>query len=226
MEAPPTVTAVLFDLDETLLDRTRSLHGFLSDQHARFAASLGNVDVTTWGERFLALDARGSVPKARVYPALLAEFGGDAGSARALLDDFADNCCRHALPVPGMAEVLETLRRRGLPLGVVTNGETTFQGRHIAALGLSDLVDTVLVSETEGVRKPDPAIFRRAAERLEVTPGGCVFVGDNPRADVLGAAAAGMHPVWFRRGLSWPDDLPPNPGRAIDELPGLLALIT
>jgi putative hydrolase of the HAD superfamily len=65
----------------------------------------------------------------------------------------------------------------------------------------------VLVSEAEGLRKPDPLIFRRAAERLGVEAGECLFVGDNPEIDIIGAAAAGMQTAFFVSTTPWPDGL-------------------
>jgi putative hydrolase of the HAD superfamily len=215
--------AVLFDLDETLLDRTTSLRAFLGDQFKRFAAELGAVEQNEWEARFLALDARGSVHKSKVYPMLLAEFGGEPTAATPLFKDYAFNCCKHARPFDGMAEVLSALRERGKRLGVVTNGESVFQRRHIKALALAGVVDAVLVSDEEAVRKPDAELFLRAASRLGVEPAACLFVGDNPSADVLGAAAAGMETLWFRCGQEWPPGLPGNPGGAIDTLVEVLA---
>ena len=213
------IAAVLFDLDETLLDRTHSLVAFLADQHAHFADLLGDAPFEAWRDRFLALDARGHVHKSVVYPAILAEFGGDLDAVGVLLTDYQGNCCRHARGFPGMVETLAVLRGRGLKLAIVTNGETAFQTRHIDALGLDALVDAVLISETEGLRKPEAALFRRAAERLRVRPENCLFVGDNPVADILGAHAAGMKTVWFRNGQSWPHDIDAMPGTSIESLP-------
>ncbi len=72
------IGAVLFDLDETLLDRSTSLRAFLADQWKRFALRLGKTSFDEWRDRFLALDRRGQVNKKIVYAALLAEFGGYA----------------------------------------------------------------------------------------------------------------------------------------------------
>jgi putative hydrolase of the HAD superfamily len=83
----------------------------------------------------------------------------------------------------------------------------------------------VLISEAEGVRKPEQAIFERAARRLGVESRQCLFVGDSPTADVLGAHAAGMRTAWFRCGMTWPPDLAPAPGPAIDALSEVLRLI-
>ena len=63
---------------------------------------------------------------------------------------------------------------------------------------MASFFDVVLISEAEGVRKPDRAIFARALERCGVAPADAIFVGDHPEVDVAGARAAGMVPVWKR----------------------------
>jgi putative hydrolase of the HAD superfamily len=219
------IAAVIFDLDETLFDRTNSLANFLEDQHSRFGDRLGVAGFGAWRDKFLTLDKRGHVPKSLVYPEILASFGGDATAADDLLLDYRNRRCRFARPFPGMAHTLSVIRLRGLAIGIVTNGETEFQSRTIEALGLRELVDVVLISEAEGIRKPDEAIFRRAASRLNAQTGECLFVGDNPVADVLGAHSAGMKTAWFRSGVIWPSDLEPPPGPAISALPEVLGLI-
>jgi putative hydrolase of the HAD superfamily len=219
------ISAVLFDLDETLLDRTHSLIGFLVDQYARFWRRLGTASVDAWCSRFVALDARGQVHKSAVYPAILSEFDGDSRIADVLLADYRERCCRHARPLPGMVDTLQTLRAQAIALGIVTNGETDFQTRHIEALELHRLVDEILISQAEQLRKPDMALFTRAAERLQVKPANCLFVGDNPVADIMGAHRAGMQTAWFSCGLPWPDDIAPLPGAAIDALVQVLGLV-
>lgn len=61
------VDAVLFDLDETLLDRTNSLKAFLRDQFEQHADHLGHVRSNEWWAQFLVLDRRGHVHKSVVY---------------------------------------------------------------------------------------------------------------------------------------------------------------
>ena len=58
-------------------------------------------------------------------------------------------------------------------------------------------VDLCMVSGDEQVHKPDLEIFRRAASRLGVACGSCLYVGDHPVNDIEGAAAAGMRPVYI-----------------------------
>jgi putative hydrolase of the HAD superfamily len=188
----------------------------------RFRHVLSEIPFEAWSQRFLALDARGSVHKSVVYPALVEEFGADASVATALLDDYVDGCCRHAVAFEGMKDTLSALRKRGKRLGILTNGETLFQSRHIDALCLGDLVDEILISQAEGLRKPEAQLFHRAAARLAIKPSDCLFVGDNPSADILGAHAAGLQTAWFRCGQVWPAHLEPNPGPTIGCLPELL----
>lgn len=87
--------------------------------------------------------------------------------------------------------VLSSLRRRSLVLGIVSNTDGRLQedmnGTELGAL-FSILID----SEVVGLRKPDPRIFRLAAERAELEPADCWFVGDDAHIDVRGALTAGF----------------------------------
>lgn len=217
--------AVLFDLDGTLHNRAATLASFLPDQVRRFAGCLGDVTPGAWVARFLALDDRGRAPKEEVYPALLAAFGGEPKLAHALIGDYYRASPSHALPMPGMAAALAAARGAGLRLAIVSNGRADLQDNMIAALGLNTMVDTVLVSEREGVRKPEAELFLRASGRLGMAPSECLFVGDDPVADIMGASAAGMAAAWLSAGTPWPGGLPPCPGAVIaslDELGNLL----
>jgi len=219
----PATAAVIFDLDETLLDRGSSLAAFLNDQYGRFSEHLGRVDRDTWRQRFLVLDERGYVHKSIVYPAIVREFGGSEYAVDDLLNDYYERSSRFSRAFAGMTETLAALRARGLKLGIITNGETAFQTRNIHALGLGSLVDEILISEAEGLRKPEAALFHRAATRLNVAPPQCIFVGDNPTADVGGALAAGMRGIWFSPQGEWLEKTPQPPTiRRLEDVFGLL----
>jgi putative hydrolase of the HAD superfamily len=60
------------------------------------------------------------------------------------------------------------------------------------------MFDSIVISDAEGIGKPDRRIFHRALEELNVTASQAVFVGDHPEVDVAGARAAGMRAVWRR----------------------------
>lgn len=217
--------AVLFDLDETLLDRTATLTEFLKSQYASYRDQLGDVSCREWINTFLEMDNYGEVRKRVVYPAILREFGGNFEIAQFLDDDYHDRCVAFARGAERLQQVLKIIRASGRRLAIVTNGETKNQSKYIEKLGLYEMVDAVLISEAEGLRKPDPGLFVRAADLVKVSPQRCLFVGDNPIADMAGANAAGMSTAWLRRKRTWPSDITSLPSFIIETLPDVLRVL-
>ena len=87
----------------------------------------------------------------------------------------------------GAVEVLETLQRLGIALGLVTNGTVRVQAQKLDILGLRSYFRTVVVSEAVGVEKPHAAIFQHALDGLGLRADHAWFVGDHPENDILGA---------------------------------------
>ena len=102
--------------------------------------------------------------------------------------------------LPDAADTLAALRRRGLRLGLITNGESRLQNAKVDLCGLRPLLDLSAVSGDEGIHKPDPRLFRRIAARLGVAAEDCLFVGDNVKNDIEGALSAGMQAAWIDLG--------------------------
>jgi putative hydrolase of the HAD superfamily len=99
--------------------------------------------------------------------------------------------------------LLESLRDRGLRLGLVSNAldPPELLHRDLQQLGVAERLDVAVFSSEVGWRKPHPAIFERALDALEVPAEHVLFVGDTISTDIAGAAALGMHTcqaVWFR----------------------------
>jgi putative hydrolase of the HAD superfamily len=215
------IAAVLFDLDGTLYDRDVLALSLFEQQYAAFASELRGVS----RERFLRdvheMDHHGHGVKETGYPALVRAWGLEVELADRLFAHFWDNFDEHCRAHTDTHETLAELRRRGLKLGVITNGPGVLQRRKLAVLGLDRAFDAVLVSDEEGVGKPDAEIFRRALARLGVAAHQAVFVGDHPVADVEGAHLAGLLAVW-KFVPYWPPVVTQAP--VIRELSELLAL--
>jgi putative hydrolase of the HAD superfamily len=96
-------------------------------------------------------------------------------------------------PEPRMVDAVRAARRAGLRTGLISNT----WGPLAASDSLTDLFDSEVRSGDEGLRKPDPEIYRLAAERLGVATAECVFVDDIP-ANVEGARAVGMWAILHR----------------------------
>jgi putative hydrolase of the HAD superfamily len=158
--------AVLFDLDGTLLDRDKSIEQFISVQYDRLDRQLSHIPKTDYTNRFIELDYYGHVWKDKVYQALVVEFKIYAIDWQELLDDYETQFQFHCVPFPFLVEMLDNLKRQGYLLGIVSNGRGEFQMRAISGLGIQDYFNVILISETEGIKKPQPEIFHRAIEKL------------------------------------------------------------
>ncbi|KRE49301.1 HAD family hydrolase [Paenibacillus sp. Soil522] len=189
------IQAVIFDLDGTLLDRDRSLLHFVEEQYDRIIKPKFAVDKESYISRFIELDSRGYVWKDRVYQSLIREFELPL-DWNMLLDDYKAGFSAHAAPFSHAIALLGSLVSKGYKLAMITNGFGDFQAGNIQALGIANYFDDILISEVEGLRKPDPAIFLRAADKLGVKPAECVYVGDHPINDVFASKAVGMKGIW------------------------------
>jgi HAD superfamily hydrolase (TIGR01549 family) len=127
---------------------------------------------------------------------------------------------------PENAKALHTLRSAGFRLGLVSN--ITLLGdmvrEDIDHLGILDLFDAIVLSCEERVRKPHPAIYAAALDRLGIEGRSAIFVGDRLREDIAGPQQAGMRAVLtcqFRQEMPGPDT--PRPDAVIDRLAALPA---
>lgn len=109
-----------------------------------------------------------------------------------------------AVPVkPGVPELLEELRSRGIPAAVATSSRAAHAVGHLGAAGLLDLFETVVARDDVTHPKPHPEPYLTAARRLAVAPGACLAIEDS-HSGVRAAHAAGLQTVMV------PDLVPPS----------------
>ncbi|MGH3311330.1 MAG: HAD family hydrolase [Streptomyces sp.] len=94
-------------------------------------------------------------------------------------------------PAASMVDLARAARAKGMVLGLLSNSFGTDPFDPYAHCGIWDLFDVHVVSEREGVAKPDPAIYQRALDRMQVPAEECVFVDDN-QLNLPPAVAVGM----------------------------------
>jgi len=110
-------------------------------------------------------------------------------------------------PYPGVRQVLATLHDRGLPLGIVTDAESGNAAKRLNKAGLARFFRTVVTPDRSGARKPDPAPFLLALSELKMAAEKTALVGDSIRRDIAPAQRIGMVTVYARYGDWYRTDL-------------------
>ncbi|MGM0846740.1 MAG: HAD family hydrolase [Bacillota bacterium] len=188
--------AILFDLDRTLHDRDASVLQFLKVQHQRLNEIHHSSIPYAYIDRFIELECNGYVWKDKVYSALSDEFSLPL-TPQELLHEYETGFHPHCLEIDGASSLLNLLKKNGFKVGLVTNGMTDMQNNTINSLGIRAYFDSIIISEEAGIKKPDPAIFKMAAELLETSPSECLYVGDHYENDIAAAHKAGMKAAWL-----------------------------
>lgn len=215
------IKAVIFDLDGTLLDRDTSLSAFIESQYDRLNEVLKHIPRKQFCDRFIELDAKGYVWKDQVYAQLAKEYAIQGISPEELLKDYLKNFAIHCQPFPHLIAMLEALKRSAFRLGIITNGRGQFQLDNIQALNIASYFDVLLISEWEGLKKPDSAIFQRALEKLGVLAEEAVYIGDHPKNDIQAAKTAGILGIW-KRDPFWEPEPSGLSIESLSEIPDLI----
>jgi len=203
--------AVLFDWGDTLM-RWAPEPEFLEDGHRAGLAAIGrDIDpaiTARFRDVYLPKFFAAGVVEEVEYPgevrALLGEFGIEVNDDELLRFLEAE----HAAWAPARQlaatthALLESLRERGLKLGLVSNAidPPGLLHRDLEQLGVAQRLDVAVFSSEVGRRKPDPSIFELALTQLGVVPERALMVGDSVANDIAGARALGMatcQALWF-----------------------------
>ncbi|MEE9296683.1 MAG: HAD family phosphatase [Phycisphaerae bacterium] len=178
------LSAVIFDMDGVLIDS--------SDAHfqswRRLAADWGS-DVTL--EQFRATFGR---QNRDIIPLLLPEACKvrDIAELGEVKERYYRELIREQVPVlPGAAELVRACHRAGMICAVGSSGHPENIAMALRAIGVQDIIHTVVSGRDVTVGKPDPEVFLIAAKRMETTPQRCAVIEDAP-AGIEAALAAGM----------------------------------
>lgn len=210
------VSAILFDLDGTLLDTIDLL---LSSVRWAFRDRSGRVPTT---EEWIAGIGTPLESQMRVYAA-------DGDDLAALVKGYRDyQRAHHDELTRAYADAIETvagLRRTGYRLGVVTSKASDIANRSLRFVGLDQYLDVVVGYDSTTRHKPDPEPVHFALDALQVRAPEAIFVGDSPH-DMFAGNAAGVTTVGALWGpFSRSALVPASPRHYLNRIGDLPALL-
>ena len=219
----PVITALLLDVDDTLIDTRAAMVAAGEAAAAALWPEAGPAVHQAAGVRFHADPGgdfgrftRGEISFAQMRQARVAD----------LLESFSlpptDEAVRRFEEAyePAFAAglrlfddavpFLEAVRASGTPIGLLTNSSAAYTSQKLEMTGLAGLFAVVATRDTLGFGKPDPRAFHHACQRLGSALPETLYVGDHLEVDAIAARDAGLAAVWLQRE---PAD-PPGAARA------------
>lgn len=207
------VAAVLFDFGDTLA----TLEPSKEELFVRAARSIGlELDIENVGRAYQVVDFQNKYSSVRVkdraafyhnYNTLLCEALGISSYFPRLQAELAANFqkAKKWVLFPEVSDVLSELRDAGITMGLVANWDSNLTSL-VQQLGIKEVFSAIVSSQVAGVEKPDPAIFRRAADELSLsaTTAPVLYLGNEYAADVMGARSAGLVPMLIDRKNLYP----------------------
>jgi putative hydrolase of the HAD superfamily len=225
------ISAICFDLDNTLWDvwpaivrAEQEMYAFLQQRYPRIAARYSVEALRTERERVIDDEPHMRHDFTYLRKASLARCAQAVGYGAPVAEEAfevffrARNSVTLYQDVPG---ALNSLRKR-FRLFTLTNGNAD-----LTMIGVGHYFEARFAARDVGALKPSAAVFNHVIEKTGLAAQQILYVGDDPIADVQGARAVGMRPIWVNRnGALWSPEhgLQPQTVATLDELERLLAM--
>lgn len=197
------IKAILFDLDNTLIDYTRAkVESVRAASRAMAQAGLRIPPEKIQGMLWTLYQEHG-MEYQKVFQKLLRATIGriDYRILAAGIVAYRSAKHEHLHAFPKTHFVLKELQKRGFKLGVVSDAPRMQAWTRLTQAGLAEFFSSVTAFEDVRIKKPHHMPFRAAARKLGIPPNKILFIGDSLKRDVIGAKKAGMLAGWARYGF-------------------------
>ncbi len=190
------IKAIIFDLDNTLIDRQKAFKEMLI---RKFSSLFDDKKlIESMVEDIIKWDDNGTVERIIVFKKWASKYDITCITPEQLDKDWSNESGTVAFLYDDVKDTLIKLKEK-YKLAILTNGNVASQRRKLNTINIYDLLDFSLVSSEYIVKKPDKQIFEYTAKQLGLNTNECVYVGDNYNIDVLGSRNAGMTPIYVSR---------------------------
>ena len=140
-------------------------------------------------------------------------------------DRFLDFCSFKSGVVNGAHELMDYLKQKGYRMHMTSNGFHEVQYKKLAACGLRDYFDSIILSEDAGVNKPSPLYFDYALKTSGAHRETTLMIGDNLQTDILGALNAGLDAMLVNRWNIEKADIPNTVTFVMDSLRDVMNML-
>ena len=190
--------AIVFDLDNTLIDRQRAFTEMLKDrieltlpEDKKHLKEQAIQDILMW-------DDNGTVSRSVSFKKYCDKYEVTCMTSEELSTYWTTISGSVVYLFDDVIDVIAYLKTK-YRLAILTNGSPISQRRKLESTGILNMFELSVVSGEVGIDKPDPRIFDVMCERMKVKPEDCLYVGDNYANDVLGARNAGWNAIYLNR---------------------------
>ncbi|UOR13630.1 HAD family hydrolase [Halobacillus amylolyticus] len=190
---------MLFDLDDTLLDRDEAVDKMFLIILEKCYGDVKHSVKNEMLQKFKEYDSRGYGygDKTKVLESFFDEFPPKYRLPRNYIQDFWNNNFPQCFTISQSTMSVVNAIKKQVKVAVITNGSTQRQKAKIMNTNLNSCFDIIIISEEVGFSKPDKRIFELALNKLDVQPESALFVGDNIEKDIGGCQNANINGIWF-----------------------------
>lgn len=188
--------AVLFDLDNTLIDfMSFKIETAKAAAKAMVANGLPADERTVYDKIFMVYERKG-IEYQKTFYEVVKDYGLEVNLAEKIqqagITAYLRTKFESLKPYPDVKPTLRKLKEKGLKIGIVTDAPRNKAWQRLVIVGLQDEFDFVITHDDTKEFKPHPLPFKLALEKLKIPAGEVLFVGDHPGKDIKGAGKMGM----------------------------------
>ncbi|MEO2160251.1 MAG: TIGR02253 family HAD-type hydrolase [bacterium] len=196
------IKAIIFDLDNTLLDFVKMKQFSVKAAITAMNEAGLEVDEKKAYEDIFDLYMERGWENQQVFDDYLNQTVGEVSNKILAAGIVSYRRAREAtlLVYPNVNKTLIQLIKMGINLAVVSDAPSREAWMRLYYLNLHHVFDPVLTFDDTGVRKPSPKPFQMALDYLKIKPNEAIMIGDWPERDVVGAKEIGMKTIFARYG--------------------------
>ncbi|MFU1769125.1 HAD family hydrolase [Mammaliicoccus sciuri] len=191
--------AIIFDLDDTLIDRNHAVTELFKLFHNKYYLNNNLYDEDTMMKDFINLDKKyyGKDEKDKIFKNFILKYPLNQAINLENISHFWNNNFPQCFKPDKKVKQLLDILSRSYKIALITNGTSMRQRQKLVNSNLEKYFEVVIISDEVSVSKPNVEIFQKALNKLKLPPEKCLYVGDHLINDIQGSQQAGLKSCWY-----------------------------